>query len=208
MFRPKESISGMMARAYRESREEEVEPYRPDLKINDIDWGFVRINYKQLALKEKILCEEKIKMVLPESYEKKDAEWIEGQYGAYSEIIEAYADEREETVFLFRMLDGFNTAVETITDIRDVFVTIFKVAEHVDEIEDVELLEWDGERTATLSYVKDEGIGEFRYFYFMKYVEDKLLFGTFSCMEEFWFHWCTVIKQLCLTIKNCDCEDK
>ena len=92
MYRSVKGIGSAMAKLYRDYRSEEEEGYDSENTINNIEWGFVVINYEKLYLSNQTFFDDSLTICLPQKWERKSEEWIKENFTGETDTIELLQD--------------------------------------------------------------------------------------------------------------------
>ena len=197
MYRSVKGIGCSMAKLYRDYRSEEEEGYDSENTINNIDWGFVVINYEKLYLSNQMFFDDSLTICLPQKWERKSEEWIKENFTGETDTIELLLDEANETELVLRLQSFDIESREDIETIRDRFAEKSPYP-----VEEKQLLEWEDGPVAIFLCEEEQEDEDRACYFFYKWVKRGLLKGKFSCTSSHKSEWHCVILQMLLTIKE------
>lgn len=197
MYRSVKGIGSAMAKLYRDYRSEEEEGYDSENTINNIDWGFVVINYEKLYLANRPFFHDSLVIYLPQKWQRKSEEWIQENDTDETDAIELLEDESNEIEFELRLESFDMENREDIEVVRDRFAE-----ESENPVEEKQLLVWENEPVAVFICEEEQEEEDRTCYFFYKWVQQGLVKGKFSCTSSHKDEWHCVILQMLLTIKE------
>lgn len=182
------SVSGMLAKMCLANRQGEEKPYNSDNPANNIEWGFVVIDYEKVWLANREIWNKNQIMCLPRDFMKEEMQEKD------TKVTEVYSDREKEIVFQFSLEENEG---ETLEEIRQARMERDQSLEY----DDVEQYIWNGEIILTYSFCSDDESGSFYHMFFLKELDGRTGVGEFTCRVEYRKEWELVLKQMCLTIQ-------